>query len=176
MNEHYELTYIVPIKYIEGDLDKVNVTVKGLLKEAEGEITKEDTLGKKKLAYPINHVHQGTYMVYEFDMPRANLLALDGKLSITNEVLRHLIAKKKVRTVEQIKREEEVQARIVKDREDEEAVQTEQTKEKIEKQEKAAVETVKKEAPVVTLEKEDKKSTLDDLDKKLDEILKDDII
>ncbi|MBT4722451.1 30S ribosomal protein S6 [Candidatus Falkowbacteria bacterium] len=180
MNEHYELTYIVSIKYLENDLVKVGNQVKEILKEATAEITKEEDLGKRKLAYPIKHIHQGTYLVLEFDMPKENLKKVNDQLAITNEVLRHLIIKKKVRTAAEIAKEEAAKARLVKDKEKEDAKEAEETKEKIEKQEKAATETVKKEiAPSVEIastKKDDKKSTLDDLDKKLDEILKDDVL
>ena len=130
MNEHYELTYIVPIKYLEDELNKVNESVVGFVKKANGEITKEDNLGKQKLAYPIEHISQGTYMVLEFDMPQVNVKQVDTELKLMPEVLRHLIIKKRVKTEQEIKREADIQERLRKEKEDQlEAMEAEDKKE-----------------------------------------------
>jgi small subunit ribosomal protein S6 len=97
MLNHYELLYLVAANYTEDELAPVKEKVKELIKKASGQITAEDSFGKKKLAYPIKKNHQGYYLLFEFDLEGENLKELDKNLTLTNEILRHMIAKKPIR-------------------------------------------------------------------------------
>ncbi len=154
--EHYELLYLVSNSFTADELKPINTKVADLIKEQGGTITKEDSLGKNKLAYPIKQLSHAYYQVYEFDMPKENLLELNNALKLTAEVVRFLIVKKQVKTEEDIKKEKALQEKLAK--------RKEQEIEKI-KAEKDEV----KEKPKADKNKE--KVSLEDLDKKLDEIL-----
>lgn len=172
MPEHYELAYIVPIKYLDSELQAVITKVTKLVKDCHGVILHDNIIGKQRLAYPINGVFQGTYVAMEFDMPAGELKKIEDNLRLMPEVLRFLVIKKQVKTAAQIKREQQIQEKLRKDKEKELAKLEEENKsslKNIEQQEKPA-ETVKS----AVEEKTD--VSLEDLDKKLDEILKDDII
>jgi small subunit ribosomal protein S6 len=172
MTQHYELLYIVPIKYLDDELQKVIANVNELVKTNNGQIVKEDNLGKQKLAYPIEKVHQGSYILVEFDMEGENYKELDNQLKLKPEVIRHLIIKKRVKTEEEIKREEKIAAGVRKSKEEELAEIEENEKVVIKKKLEAPVKEVK----IEKADKADSKKTLEDLDKKLDEILTDDIL
>ena len=191
MTEHYELAYIVPIKFLDADLEKVREKVMGILKAEEVKITYDDIFAKQKLAYEIDNVYQGTYVVVEFDGESECIKRIDTLLRLMPEVLRHLIIIKKVKTEEDIKREEKIQEKLRQEKENEleeveKGVKNKAKKEvapdkmpKVEKQEEEKVEEKKEEEDtkkddVMSTPKE--KATLDDLDKKLDEILTEDII
>lgn len=157
MINHYELLYLVGANYTEEELVPLKEKVKQLVKKFEGEITLEDSLGKKKLAYPINKDNQGHYLLYEFDLDGEKLKDLDKELKLTNEVMRHIIVKRKLKTPSLLKT----------------------TAEKIKKEEKK--EALEKTEPIKDTEKKQEKDNkskikLEDLDKKLDEILDGDIM
>ncbi len=107
MSEHYELLYVVSIKYVEADLLSVVEKVAGFAKNAGGTITLSNVIGKQKLAYPIKHITQGTYVVVEFDMETEGVKKLDDdlRLKLNNEILRHIIVKKRVKTLAEIEKE-----------------------------------------------------------------------
>jgi len=160
MTEHYELLYIVPVKVEDDKLIPTMEIVAGLIKENGGEITKDDNLGKLKLAYPIKHIHQGHYVLIEFDIKKSKLKDLDRALVLTSEVLRHMIVIKKIKTEAELAEEKRKQERLRK----------EKTKELENKKEE-------EKAPATKPTEEDKKKvSIEDLDKKLDEILDDSII
>ncbi len=156
LTDHYELLYIVPANYTTKELKPIIEKTSSLIKEQNGEITKEDTLGKLKFAYPIKNQSHGYYQLYEFNLPKENLQKLNNALSLINEILRFLIVKKKVKTEKEIKNEKTLQEKLAKKKEKE-----------IEK-----IKAAKKEAEKES-EKDSKKEkvSLEDLDKKLDEIL-----
>ncbi len=154
--EHYELLYIVPMSYTADELKPIVEKVAGQIKENGGEITKDDNLGKLKFAYPLKHQGHGYYLLYEFNLPKANLIKLNRSLGLTSEIVRFMIVKKKIKTEAEITAEKELQAKLAKKKEKE-----------IEK-----IKAEKKEIKEKTTQEKDKeKISLEDLDKKLDEIL-----
>jgi len=150
MVNHYELLYLVAANYTEEELLPIKEKVKDLIKKFEGEITLEDSFGKKKLAYPIKKNHQGYYLLYELDLDGENLEKLKKELKLTNEVLRHIIVKKKIKTPSPVSSPT--------------AKKTAAPKPEITRE-------IKKET-----KKEDKRVKLEDLDQRLDEILEGDIL
>ncbi len=94
MTNHYELLYLVAANYTEPELEPIKQKVGELIKKFGGQITLEDSFGKKKLAYPIAKNHQGYYLFYEFDLEGNQLKELTRALKLTAEILRHIIVKK----------------------------------------------------------------------------------
>lgn len=154
MTNHYELLYLVPATYTDDELVPVKEKIKKIIEKFQGEITLEDSLGKKKLSYPIKKNHQGYYLLYEFDLEGSNLKDLNQNLKLTNEVLRHVIVKKKLKTPSFLKA----------------------TREKIEAEEKNIIKEEKELAREKRSQNDKEKVKFEDLDKKLDQILDGDII
>ncbi len=193
MQKHYELTYIVSIKYLESELQQVMDQVSGLLKEFGGVVTSEQVLGKQRLAFPIKFTHQGTYVVVEFDMEAENIKKLDDLLKLKNELLRHLLITKRVRTEEEMKREKELQEKLRQEKEDELKEMEQNNKDRVKrdgvrktakrttvaKSVEAKNETPAVEVDVATKEAPKKKAvkvSMEDIDKKIDEILTEEIL
>jgi len=194
MQKHYELTYIVSIKYLESELQQVMDQVSGLLKEFGGVVTSEQVLGKQRLAFPIKFTHQGTYVVLEFDMEAENIKKLDDLLKLKAELLRHLLITKRVRTEEEIKREKELQEKLRQEKENELNEMEQKSKDRVKKDGvrktakrapvKAAPVEAKPEAPVAEkteaakpeAKKKAEKVSMEDIDKKIDEILTEEIL
>ena len=58
---------------------------------ADGEVTKEDVWGARKLAYPIDKKFDGYYVVLEFNAGPELPKELERKLRITDGVIRQMI-------------------------------------------------------------------------------------
>lgn len=192
MQKHYELTYIVSIKYLEAELQQVMEQVAGLIKEFGGAVTLEQILGKQRLCFPIKLTHQGTYVVVEFDMEAENIKNFDDLLKLKPEVLRHLMIIKRVRTADEIKREKELQEKLRQEKEDELKEMEQSGKDRykkegvrktvrrpVEKAPEVKVEAAPEVAPTeikVEAKKKAEKVSMDDIDKKIDEILTEEIL
>ena len=87
----YELLCLVPNKYTEQEVPKIQETVKGLIEAEGGTIKKEVNFGKRRLAYPVKHNHYGYYLMTHFELPSTATRALEQKLKVQDEILRHLI-------------------------------------------------------------------------------------
>ena len=159
MNHHYELLYLASASQTEEELEPTKQKVRDAINKAEGNITFEDNFGKKKLAYPIEKNQQGYYLLTEFDLDGKNLANLDKDLRLTNEILRHIIVKRKA--TKQVNR-----LRLIDD-----AAAEVKTYGRTESRE------LKSKAPAPENKtSEETKVNLKDLDEKLDEILEGDIM
>ncbi len=95
-NMHYELLYIIPLRYTDEENVEVTKEIDSVIKKYKGEIIKTAILGKRKLAYEINHVHTGYYVCTHFNMKNGEgLIGLNKELQLkTNDnVLRYQIVK-----------------------------------------------------------------------------------
>ena len=90
--KEYELTVLVHPD-LEADLEKALGKVRSLITDNGGEIIKEDSWGKKKLAYRINREDFAIYVYFEANLPADAPLKISNVLNITDEVLRYLLVK-----------------------------------------------------------------------------------
>ena len=87
----YELLYIVPSQYTDDEVKGICETVTGLVEKEGGKVIRDENLGKIKLAYPINRVRHGTYIVLHVEAESEQIGAINRQLGLNDEVLRHQI-------------------------------------------------------------------------------------
>lgn len=93
MKKYFEIMYIV--KPIEEDAFKAVVAKFDKLITANGgNVEKTDCWGKKRLAYEIQNLNEGLYVLVTFQADAATVKELDRVMRITDEVLRHMIIRK----------------------------------------------------------------------------------
>ena len=93
MKKYYEIMYIV--KPIEEDAFKAVVAkFDKLITENGGKVEKTDCWGKRRLAYEIQDLQEGLYVLVTFQAEAAAVRELDRVMKITDEVLRHMIISK----------------------------------------------------------------------------------
>lgn len=89
----YEVMYI--IKMVEDErIDAVIAKFDSLLTNNGATVEKTDRWGKKRLAYDIQDLSEGYYVLVNFNAEPAAVKELDRVMKITDEVLRHMIIKK----------------------------------------------------------------------------------
>ncbi|MDO4178989.1 MAG: 30S ribosomal protein S6 [Phascolarctobacterium sp.] len=89
----YEVMYIVkPVE--EEAFDAVIAKFDSLITANGGNVEKTDRWGKKRLAYEIQDLAEGLYVLATFTAEPACVKELDRVMKITDEVLRHMIIRK----------------------------------------------------------------------------------
>lgn len=172
----YELLYIVPGQYTDAEVESIRKKVVGLVEKINGQITRHENLGKIKLAYPVNKVRHGTYILVHFDLDNHDFSVLDRELRLDAEILRHqiIIAPKGAAD-----RQYEISAYVppLSDEAKREMPTSMPTRPMAAPAPSSAVPA----APAPTLAppppavKEESNLTVEELDKKLDELLEDDM-
>jgi small subunit ribosomal protein S6 len=90
---HYELMYIM-VPTLEGEaLEAVMTKVTTLIESVNGTITEVKKWGKRRLAYEINDIKDGFYVVVTFDADPSTISEIDRVLKLTEEIIRFLITR-----------------------------------------------------------------------------------
>lgn len=148
MQTFYELTALLPGTLSDEETESTTAALRKLLEEHGAIVAKHGIWEKRKLAYPVNHIRQGTYVITEFDMEPAEVAAVERTLQLEKAVLRHIIVKAHKKTAKEM--EQEARRR------------TEHLEKPVERQPARPAE------PIKEISKEE-------LEEKLEEILKDDM-
>lgn len=89
----YEVMYILHPDLEEENIEALVNRFRDLVINEGGEIVKLDRWGKRRLAYEINHVRDGFYVVMKFKAQPQTADELGRVLKITDGVLRHIITR-----------------------------------------------------------------------------------
>ena len=89
-SEKYEVMYIITPNFSEEETAAVVEKFKGLV-EANGTLEELEELGKRKLAYEINYLSEGYYVLMKFQSGPEFPAELDRKMRIDTNVMRSLI-------------------------------------------------------------------------------------
>ena len=89
-SEKYEVMYIINPNFTEEKTAEVVEKFKALV-EANGTLDEMEEMGKRKLAYEINYISEGYYVLMKFTSAPEFPAELDRILGITDGILRRLI-------------------------------------------------------------------------------------
>jgi small subunit ribosomal protein S6 len=88
---NYELLYILPAKYTEGELKELTGKIDGIVKALGGTISETHNLGSRRLSYPINHERNGVYILTYFTAEPSVAPKLNDTLRLSTDLLRHVV-------------------------------------------------------------------------------------
>lgn len=88
----YEVMYIIRPDVEQEAVQATVEKFQGIIQNG-GEITKHDVMGKRRLAYEINKLREGVYVLVNFTATPEVVSELERILKISDEVIRYLITK-----------------------------------------------------------------------------------
>ena len=88
--DKYEVMYVINPNFSEEETAAVVEKFKALV-EANGTLDELEEMGKRKLAYEINYISEGYYVLVKFTSAPEFPAELDRVLGITDGVMRSLI-------------------------------------------------------------------------------------
>ena len=90
INANYEAVYILQPDLSEEQISALVAKFKAVV-EANGTVSEIDEWGKRRLAYPINDLTEGYYVLMTFNSAPAFPAELDRILKITDGIMRSMI-------------------------------------------------------------------------------------
>ena len=87
----YELTLVISPEVAEEKFEATLDNVSRFISGKGGSVSNVERWGKKRLAYPIKHFVEGSYVLTRFKMKPAFGKELEANLRLAEEVLRHLL-------------------------------------------------------------------------------------
>ena len=92
-DQDYELVLIISPEVGDEALEAIVDNVGKFITGSGGAISNVERWGKRKLAYPIKHFLEGSYVLTQIKLKPALSKELEANLRISEEVLRHLLIK-----------------------------------------------------------------------------------
>ncbi len=89
----YEIMFIVKATMEEDAIKKTSEDIQKLINIKPSKVIEFKEMGRKKLAYPIKKEVSGYYFVMTVEATHETIAEFDRKVSINENVLRHLIIK-----------------------------------------------------------------------------------
>ncbi len=89
----YEMMIVLDTDTEESAVEKSNKKIETLIENNQGKLEKTEQLGKKRLAYEINHKKDGIYSLFFFHGEPKTLEELERNLRIQDEIIRFGIFK-----------------------------------------------------------------------------------
>jgi small subunit ribosomal protein S6 len=103
----YEVMYIVKPE-TEGDrIEKLNDAVGKLIEKEGGTVVRMDDIGIRNLAYPIQKLNQGHYVLFEIDGSGQEILELERRMRVNDMIIRYIT----VRVDEDRKKADKIRAK-----------------------------------------------------------------
>jgi len=93
----YEVTYILRPSLEEADVDTRSATIAEVITSQGGEVVSTEKLGKKRLAYEIDDLREGHYVLMIFKSNAAASKELERQLKLSEDVLRALVIRNEKR-------------------------------------------------------------------------------
>ena len=89
----YELMYIIKPDMADEAREALIARFSGLISGAGGTVDKSDEWGKRRLAYPIQFLSEGYYLLVNFTAPAELIRELERNMRISEDVLRFLVTR-----------------------------------------------------------------------------------
>ena len=89
----YESIIIVNPNVDEAGLKALEEKFTGLINE-NGKVESVENMGKKRLAYSINKMTEGTYILFNFEAEPDSIQELERVYRITDDIMKFIVVKK----------------------------------------------------------------------------------
>lgn len=94
-NKSYETLFVVNATLNEEAIKSVVEKFTALI-AANGEVTSVNEWGKRRLAYPIDDMNEGYYVLVDFEAPTSFIAELERIFGITEGIMRSIVKRKHV--------------------------------------------------------------------------------
>jgi len=86
----YEVIFIVDPDTADNEVMQLSEGVQKIITGQGGNITKTEMMGKRQLAYEINHKKNGTYVLLEVEGSGAEIAEVERRMRVNDQILRYM--------------------------------------------------------------------------------------
>jgi small subunit ribosomal protein S6 len=86
----YEVMFIIDTDVPEDESARLSENLAQVVTDQGGTITKNENLGRHKLAYPIGRKNDGLYMLFEIDGSGREIAELERRMRVNDQVIRYI--------------------------------------------------------------------------------------
>ena len=86
----YEVVFIIDPGASDDEVMRLSEAVQKIITGQGGTITKTEVMGKRQLAYEINHKKDGTYVLLEVEGSGAEIAEVERRMRVNDQILRYM--------------------------------------------------------------------------------------
>jgi small subunit ribosomal protein S6 len=86
----YEIVFIVNPDAEDAEVMRMTEAVQKIITDQGGSITKTEMMGRRQLAYEINHKRDGVYVLLEVEGSGAEIAELERRMRVNDRILRYM--------------------------------------------------------------------------------------
>jgi small subunit ribosomal protein S6 len=86
----YEVVFIIDPGAGDDEVMRLSEAVQKIITSQGGVITKTEVMGRRQLAYEINHKKDGTYVLLEVEGSGAEIAELERRMRVNDQILRYM--------------------------------------------------------------------------------------
>jgi len=87
---NYEIMFIVNPNTTEDEIEKINSQLEGVITSAGGEIHKIEKMGKRRLAYEVNRLREGVYVLFVIGANGDIVRECERRLRVMDAVIKYI--------------------------------------------------------------------------------------
>lgn len=103
----YEVLFIVDPATGDEEMARLTDSLRTIVTEQGGNVTKNETLGRRQLAYKVNRKNEGVYVLFEVEGTGREIAELERRMRVSDQVMRYIT----VRVDEERQRAEKLKSR-----------------------------------------------------------------
>ena len=103
----YEIVFIINPDAEDAEVMRMTEAVQKIITDQGGSVTKTEMMGKRRLAYEINHKRDGIYVLLEVDGSGKEIAELERRMRVNDRIIRYMT----VRVDEDRRRAEKLRSR-----------------------------------------------------------------
>ena len=86
----YEVVFIINPEAGDDEVMRLSEGVQKIITGQGGSITKTEVMGRRQLAYEINHKKDGTYVLLEVEGSGAEIAELERRMRVNDQIIRYM--------------------------------------------------------------------------------------
>ena len=86
----YEIVFIVDPEADDAEVMRLTEAVQKILTDQGASVTKTEMMGRRQLAYEINHKRDGVYVLLEVEGSGAEIAELERRMRVNDRILRYM--------------------------------------------------------------------------------------
>jgi small subunit ribosomal protein S6 len=86
----YEVVFIIDPDAEDAEVMRLTESIQKIITDQGGSVTKTEMMGRRQLAYEINHKRDGVYVLLEVDGSGAEIAELERRMRVNDRILRYM--------------------------------------------------------------------------------------
>lgn len=86
----YEVMFIIDPNVVDDEVTRLSESFQQIITDQGGTITKNESMGRRPLAYEINHKREGSYVLFEIEGTGSEIAELERRMRVNDQVIRYM--------------------------------------------------------------------------------------